>query len=563
MSDKKSPEQNQFQLTGICVIATLLVLGICWSKYGHKAIHFWHQYRTRFEILAVIIGLWAVVMIVLKLWEKYVDWRSERAVTEPEEHAIYLGKDEHGQRLYLHEEYRTGHAQVIGTTNAGKTESIVLPWVIQDIQNGSGIIIIDGKSDRAFLDKLYAYAADANRSSDFRLFSLAETQLSSTINPLFGGSPQEVTERVFSSFEFDNQYFRDVQFKIFLAIVTLIHEQKKTPTFKLVHRLLTDMEELSKWLEDCEDDDLERQLRMFHDEDKEMRNQRISGLDAKLSHFSLGELSTLFNAEHPQIDMNRALRENLICYFQLPTMYYGELSKATGKLVLQSLQSEIAKRHLGLSKKPRFFCCYLDDFQDYIYEGFGALLNKSRSANVGIVFSHQALGDLKKVSDSFANVVITNTNIKVVMRSNDPETCDYLAKTFGTRKSEKVTERRVSGALGDTNTGEGSVREVEEYVYHPNTIRRLERGQGVIAIPHPRGVKMSLVKFKRRPDITLLTIPEVPKPTSGNSSKTKETKESTRPPGKIKDEHIKKDETERNSNESCNTSGTSIPDSNS
>ena len=78
MSDKKIPSRNQFQLTGICVIATLLVLGICWSKYGRNIIHFWHQYRIRFEILAVIIGLWAVVMIALKLLGKVRRWRAER-----------------------------------------------------------------------------------------------------------------------------------------------------------------------------------------------------------------------------------------------------------------------------------------------------------------------------------------------------------------------------------------------------------------------------------------------------------------------------------------------------
>jgi type IV secretory pathway TraG/TraD family ATPase VirD4 len=560
MSDKKNSGQDQFQLTALCAFAGLILIGIFWSKYGYRLGLFWHHYRTRFLIFAVIITVWAVVLIGLKIWEKYVNWRAERAVTEPDERAIYLGKDEDGQKVYLHEEFRTGHAQVIGTTNAGKTESIVLPWIIQDIRNGSGVLIIDGKSDRAFLDKLYAYAVEANRAKDFRLFSLADTTLSSTINPLFGGSPQEVTERVFSSFAFENEYYRDVQFKIFLGLITLIQEQKRTPTFRLVHRLLTDIEELSKWLEKCEDEDLERQLRAFHDEEAAERNRKISGLDAKLSHFSMGELSSLFNAEHPQIELDQALRENLICYFQLPTMYFGELSKATGKLVLQSLQSAVAKRHLGLAKKPNFFCCYLDDFQDYIYEGFGALLNKSRSAYVGVVFSHQALGDLRKVSDAFANVVGTNTNIKVVMRSNDPDTCEYLAKTFGTRKSEKVTERRVSGTLGDTNTGEGSVREVEEYVYHPNTIRRLERGQGVIAIPHPRGVKMSLVKFKRRPDLPIVPLPEIHKP-AREKSKVDGTKESTRPLGKIKDENIKNEKTERISNEISNRNDTASPHS--
>jgi len=88
---------------------------------------------------------------------------------------------------------------------------------------------------------------------------------------------------------------------------------------------------------------------------------------------------------------------------------------------------------------PKFFSCILDDFQDYIYEGFGTILNKSRSANVGVVFCHQSLGDLDKVSEAFRNVVLTNTNIKIVMRMNDPETCDHFASTFGTKTTTKIT----------------------------------------------------------------------------------------------------------------------------
>jgi type IV secretory pathway TraG/TraD family ATPase VirD4 len=166
---------------------------------------------------------------------------------------------------------------------------------------------------------------------------------------------------------------------------------------------------------------------------------------------------------------------------------------------------------VGLNGDLRFFSCYLDDFQDYIYRGFGSLLNKSRSANVGIVFSHQALGDLDKVSEDFRNVVLTNTNIKIVMRNNDPETCEYFAKSFGTERSEKKTERRKASPLGETRTGDGSVREVEQYVYHPNEIRRLGTGEAVVAIPHPRGVKMAKIKFARRPDLPAIPLPTIPK----------------------------------------------------
>ena len=559
MNDNENSAQSQYQLTQICAIAAALLLGIFWMKHGHRLVALWHLYRTRIFILAIVLGLWAIAMLALKIWEKHVERESNRAITKADKRAVYLGTNEEGQKIYLREEFRTGHAQVIGTTNAGKTESVILPWLIKDIENGSGALIIDGKSDRGFLDKLYAYAVKHHRESDFRLFSLAEPNFSSTFNPLAGGSPQEVAERVFSSFGFENEHYRNVQSTIFLQIISLIQERNHVPTFKLIHRLLTDMEELKRWLDECKEKDVERHLRRYHKLEPAERERKISGLDAKLSQFSTGQLSSLFNSERPQLDLGQALRDNLICYFQLPTMYYIELSKATGRLALQCFQSEVAKRHLGFSKSPGFFSCYLDDFQDYIYEGFASLLNKSRSANIGVVFSHQALGDLRKVSDAFANIVATNTNIKVVMRSNDPETCDSLAKTFGTRTSEKVTERRVKGVLGEQDTGEGSVREVEEYRYHPNLIRSLERGQGVVAIPHPKGVTLNLVRFKRHEDLPVIPLPEIQIARSPTPLVPKSPQSESRPDGTTLAGQKPERSKEGNSNEKTNGTPANSP----
>ena len=119
---------------------------------------------------------------------------------------------------------------MIGTTGVGKTKSVILPSIIKDIENGSGMIIIDGKSDRSFLDELYANVVKAGRENDFRLFSLSDINSSSAFNPLQNGTPQEIAERVFSSFRFDNEYYKNVQFKIFLNLSRqiLLHQMMTT-----------------------------------------------------------------------------------------------------------------------------------------------------------------------------------------------------------------------------------------------------------------------------------------------------------------------------------------------
>jgi type IV secretory pathway TraG/TraD family ATPase VirD4 len=506
--DAKGGDPSAWSNAGVIGAGTILLLGFARWGWG-RCVAIWQTYPVTLGVLAVLALVLLIIWAFGAIWNRSVEKSDDKAITAEDETAVYLGKGESGELIHLKQRFRTTHTQVIGTTSAGKTESVILPWAIRDIETGAGMLVIDGKSDKSFLEKFYAYAVRAGRKKDFRLFSLALVEPSFTFNPLVGGSPLEVAERVFSSFKFENEYFRNVQYKVFLSIIQMVVLDGKVPTFALVQRLLTDPALLKQWVGRCTDNDLKHDLGSFLKESDRERNEKISGLDANLTQFCRGELAQLFNAEDPQIQMDEALSENLICYFQLPSMYYPKLAEATGKLVLQSFQNAVAKRHLGLASKPSYFSCFLDDFQDYIYEGFGALLNKSRSANVGVVFSHQALGDLDKVSPAFRNVVLTNTNVKCVMRNNDPDTCEYFAKSFGTSTTEKVTERQTKGLVGDSRTGDGSVREVEEFRFHPNSIRNLGTGEGIVTIPHFKGIKVVKVGFQRREDIEPVRLPRI------------------------------------------------------
>ncbi len=496
-------------------IAMLLVLAMIgnhiWKKVGPW--YYAHQFQIILLGSTILIALTAVALSYL--WNYYVEHIDyNRSITAESDDAVLLGRDEKGREVFLKEQFRTLHAQIIGTTSAGKTESVVLPWAIHDIERGSGLLIVDGKADTSFLDKLYSYVVKSHREDDFRFFSLAHIRQSSVFNPLQEGSSEEIAERVFSSFSIESEYYRAVQYRLFLAALYLLKAANVPASMAAVEKLFVDAAFLEAALGLANGATFAKALQDYSKMPDDKRWELSSGLTSNLGHFTSGDHAVLFNGDGQRISFERALTKNHICYFQLPTMRFPFLGAATGKLVLQCFQSAVSMRHLsfgGGGQPPRFFSCFLDDFQDYIYQGFGALLNKSRSANVGIAFSHQALGDIDKVGPEFRNVVTSNTNVKVVMRTLDPDTCDHFAKTFGTKSSEKMTKRRQRNALGSHDTGEGSVREVEEYRYHPNVIKNLCRGEGVVSIPHPKGVKTLKISFLKREDLPRRSLPEVQK----------------------------------------------------
>ena len=344
--DKPGDGQNQLYLVGL-----LLLLAIM-NKVWPKIVYFFDLHRVTIMLSIAMALFSALAFGIAWLWNWYAKREQENGITAEDSTSVFLGTDtQSGRPAHLKQSFRTMHTQVIGTTNAGKTESVILPCAIKDIENGSGVLIIDGKSDATFVNKLYAYVKLYKREEDFRLFSLANPGPSSSFNPLNGSTAQEVTERVFSSFTFENEYYKNIQYKLFLSIVRLIFSMKETPTFSLVQRLLIDGEELAGWARSCPDEILKRDLNRFLKLPERDREEKISGLETMLSHFTAGEISCLFEETKHSINFDEALAKNQIIYFQLPTMYFPFLASATGKLVLQCFQNAVSKRQIYLGDK--------------------------------------------------------------------------------------------------------------------------------------------------------------------------------------------------------------------
>lgn len=466
---------------------------------------------VRFITASVLVLLMVCVWFGAKLWSRFKTRKTKKQswakVIGQSKGAVYCGLTDKAEHVFLKESQRSMHTQVIGTTNAGKTESVILPWAIQDLTQGRGLIIIDGKADRGILDKIYAYASKAGRSKDFRLFSLSNIAESSQYNPLIGGTPEEIAERVFNSFEIEHSYYRAIQFEVLSQMLRIFEELKLIPTFERLHDAISSPAKLEIAAKSLKAN-LAAWFSTFLALPSRDRLERTSGLTSALGQFAFGRHGNLFNTETPKISIEEALNKNQILYFQLPVLLSPFLGKAVGKLVLQDLQSVIANRHRTDSKGASFFSVFLDDFTEYLYPGFVSILNKSRSAKIGIVFAHQALGDIEGLGKPIANAILTNSNLKIFMRGTDPESAEYFSRVIGTRTTTKATERTKRSLLGQRHTGDASAREVEEFKIHPNKFKSaLGVGEAYVVIPYEQGSRTEFIKFRMLADLPAQDLP--------------------------------------------------------
>lgn len=509
MEDKGTPFSGGERI----IIGGLILLFIV---KGIERLWDWMDSPRHFTL---VVGPLILILIPLGriLWVKISKNRElrefEKSITAQVEDSAFCGTTDKGEDIWIKPKQRAMHTQVIGTTNAGKTESVILPWAIQDIHSEKGFLLIDGKADNSLIDKLWSYTKLAGREKDFKLFSLSRRDQSFQFNPLLGGTAEEITERVFNAFDFENPYYRSLQYEVMNQVMRIFEASGETPTFQRLHQAISRPKVMEKMVGAVTDPEVRRWYVGFCQMYPKDREERTSGLLSAIGHFAFGENAKLFNPEKNAITIDEALRCNQIVYFQLPVLLSPFLGKATGKLVLQSLQAAVANRHrLAQGEDKRFFSVFLDDFSEYLYEGFVSILNKSRSANVGIVFAHQALGDITVLGEPVANSILTNANVKVFMRGNDPDSAEYFSKVIGTLATTKFTERQKKSLLGTSKSGDVSARDVEEFAIHPNVFKKdLGVGEAIMIVPHERGAKTVRIKFSKTDDLEAQPIPAITK----------------------------------------------------
>lgn len=490
MDQKKKSEQ---QHDGPFRVVMFGVLALFLYKAWEKFMVFFHAHSGKFIFVGILLGLAVVTLIAIRLYNLW-QTRTPKQI----DGVLVLGRSMPGKKpIYFSDDDRVLHMQVIGATRSGKTHFVVSPIIRRDIESGNGCLIVDGKSDASFLE-LFDNCVKRSGRTDTRKLLLADPKRSDTYNPFFWGTPEQITERFFSAFPFENPFYRAVQFNTLLSVLTALQIQKITATPGLVCGYIRTKEGMQDLVDQTpEIGDIKDRLSASYSDPKKYQEYH-AGLISYLSQLCTGAVSDIFNSDDPRIRLADLYEKRSVLYTQIPTLQYQTLGPALGRMVLLEMMQVISVAQVTKKVQNKILSIVLDDFNDFIFEGFGSLLNKSASARIGVVFSHQSMGDLEKVSPAFKNVVTTNTNQKIVLRTPDPATAEELARTLGTRKATKQTSRAKESFLGNQKTGDVSEREVEEFLFHPNVLKsELVAGEGIVLKTTKFGSEIDRVKFEQ------------------------------------------------------------------
>lgn len=384
-----------------------------------------------------------------------------------------------GEPVFLSDRDLNMHMQILGSTGFGKT-CILLSAVNYHIRKNRSVVIVDGKGGKDLYFQILALAKEHGREDDVVLFSLQYPEMSSTFNPLRRGSPTEIKDKLIGAQIWTEEYYKKVAERVLIIVLNAFADCDVVPTFEKIYQALVNP--MSLGLKNFKNEDIEKDFKAYcSNHQKSTRD--YSGIAADMIAVTKSNFKHLFEERPDGIDFLEAYNQKKIILFQLPTARYEETAKRLGRIVLHDIKTACSYVEAEyLPHQKRLFPVIIDEFASFAFPSFIDFLNKARSSGAAITILHQSMGDLNVVGEHYAQQICENTNTKIFLRVDDPETTKYISSLMGTRKTIKYTYETHRRLFFRYKTGGASEREVDEFIAHPNEFRVLNMGEGIVYV---------------------------------------------------------------------------------
>ncbi|MBP1525585.1 MAG: DUF853 family protein [Spiroplasma ixodetis] len=343
------------------------------------------------------------------------------------------------------------HTLLIGATGSGKTTtalSIINQLVYKLNQT---VIIIDGKGDSDLINKVKAIDNNA-----FIWTINGENQY----NPFASNNFVILADKIMSLFDFSEPHYQAMAHNYLLILIESLINKKIEINLSNIIKYFP-INNLKKLID---------KTNPKYIYVAEFIQEEINGLLNRLSVYA----EQLNNSIGIENNLTEIVNNHKIILFSLESLSYPQLATNMGKLLIQDL-----KEFASIKPRNQHINLVLDEFNVFASDTIINLINKTRSFNYQCFLCFQTINDLKTASKDLTDTIFGNTANIIAHNVKDPNSAEYLAKSFGTITVEKITKQYDNK---NKKSSKGSIREVEEYIVHPNDLKKLKVGQAYCKI---------------------------------------------------------------------------------
>lgn len=397
---------------------------------------------------------------------------------------LTLGVRPGGEVVRVSDDQLSAHGLILGASGAGKSTTL-LTVLTDRIARGLPVVAVDLKGSPAFARELQAAAAAAGRP-----FALWTPDGPSRWNPLAHGNPTELKDKLIGSERFTEPHYQraaERYVQTVLQVLERAHPGRPPDLAEVV--ALMDPRRLPAMLTRSDRGFAERVQDYLAGLTPDQQSA-IRGLGTRLAIISESHTGQYLSGagagvDDREIDLRRALSGDEVVLFSLNSSTYGNFSAQLGTLVVQDLIAatgdRLARREAGSDAgASQQAMVAIDEFSALGGDHVISLLARARAAGVSVMLATQELADLDRAGPGLRDQIVGNTAIKIVHRQDVPASAQTIAQMTGTRKVWERTYQSVSGFVRGFGGARESRRLAEEFVIHPNQIKRLRTGEAVV-----------------------------------------------------------------------------------
>ncbi|GAB7201706.1 TraM recognition domain-containing protein [Dickeya oryzae] len=357
---------------------------------------------------------------------------------------IFLGMDRDIQPMYLPlNDWQTQHADIIGTTGAGKGVAAGI-LLYQSILAGEGVFIMDPKDDE-WAPHLYRKACE-DAGKPFALIDLRKPHYQ--LNLIEAITADELEE-------------------LFVAGFSLAEKGQESDFYRIDDRKAARI--AAQFVSNRPSSTLRD---IYNSEYVQSIAEKINAFFGKLE-----ELALLNAINAPTGFSLQSVFDKGGCCYVIGSMRNSKIITAQRMLLVRLYQ--LAERRDRVHAAPRPVAIFLDELKYHLskpaLEGLGA----ARDKGVHIIMAHQSVADLKDCpadlnGDAVIGAVVENAKFKLVYRVMDPDTADWIARMSGTiLVDDELRKAKTDNMLTETIDSERTIRQAERFFIDSNMILNL------------------------------------------------------------------------------------------
>ncbi len=373
----------------------------------------------------------------------------ETTVYDPQQYidlkkGIFVGLDTQRNPQYIPtEKFRKQHADIIGTTGAGKGVASGL-ILYQLIKADEGVFVLDPKDDEFAPHLMRKACEDAGKP--FYLIDLRKGI--PQLDLLAGATPDHIEELLVAGFSFAE--------KGDMADFYRIDDRKAARKAPL----------------EASDDERKTLRGIFNSKYVQGLENTVKGFFGKMEEMSFVEA---INAKGG-LDL-RTIFDNGGCCYIIGSTRNSKILIAQKMLLIRLFQ--IAETRDRVNTTPKPIAIFLDELKYHISKPAMEGLGVARDKGVHLLLAHQSVSDLHECpadlnGDAVVGAVVENTKFKLVYKLQDPETAEWIAKMSGTILVDDETRYiETDASLSEVVESKRNIRQAERQYVDTNMLLNL------------------------------------------------------------------------------------------